>query len=236
MFAEIPIPPLHSVRGWKSVPIEECGEGMVSLEESERVRIYPVYHNKGYKSAGEVIVVRRGVAERLNSAAHKLPKGYSIVILDGWRPLALQKELFEEQLAKLKAKDVPPGRLVEEAQKYVSIPSENPACPPPHSTGGAVDLTITTREDWLDAGCDFDTWTEFAGVRFYERLLEERHLSSSEIRALHTRRRIYHLLTSVGFASYDEEWWHFDFGNQFWAKATNRSTAIYGKVGEYRGI
>ena len=34
-------------------------------------------------------------------------------------------------------------------------------------------------------------------------------------------------MTEAGFTNYDEEYWHFDFGNQFDA-ARRRGTAIYG--------
>jgi D-alanyl-D-alanine dipeptidase len=222
------------VEGWKAVPIDECAEKMVPIDESEKMHVHPIYQKKGYKSAEETVFVRERVAELLIAAADKLPDGYGIVILDGWRALSLQRELFEEQVEKLEARGIPPSRLIKEAQKYVSCPSDDPVCPPPHSTGGAVDLTITTPDGWMDAGCDFDTWTEIAGTRYYERLAEQQSLSPNQIRVLRTRRGIYHLLTSVGFSSYPEEWWHFDFGNQFWAKATNQSYAIYGRISRPR--
>lgn len=31
----------------------------------------------------------------------------------------------------------------------------------------------------------------------------------------------------AGFINYPEEWWHFDYGNQFWAKLAGKK-AIYG--------
>jgi hypothetical protein len=37
---------------------------------------------------------------------------------------------------------------------------------------------------------------------------------------------------NVGFTNYREEWWHFDYGNRFWAKL-NGTDSIYGAV--YKG-
>ena len=34
-------------------------------------------------------------------------------------------------------------------------------------------------------------------------------------------------MSDQGFTAYHEEWWHFDYGDQFWGLATGRP-AIYG--------
>lgn len=42
------------------------------------------------------------------------------------------------------------------------------------------------------------------------------HGSQSAVEAQQIRRLLYHSMCAVGFASYDHEWWHFDFGTQMW--------------------
>jgi len=37
-------------------------------------------------------------------------------------------------------------------------------------------------------------------------------------------------MISVGFSNYPYEWWHFDYGNQFWAQSTSSSLAHYSAV------
>ncbi|MBI2066399.1 MAG: hypothetical protein HYT77_00095 [Deltaproteobacteria bacterium] len=32
------------------------------------------------------------------------------------------------------------------------------------------------------------------------------------------------------FSSYDDEWWHFYYGNQFWAFQKQKPSAIYGEI------
>jgi D-alanyl-D-alanine dipeptidase len=35
-------------------------------------------------------------------------------------------------------------------------------------------------------------------------------------------------MTGEGFANYPEEWWHFSWGDQMWARLTGAPAAIYG--------
>nr|WP_249190190.1 M15 family metallopeptidase [Burkholderia sp. AU32357] len=39
-------------------------------------------------------------------------------------------------------------------------------------------------------------------------------------------------LTRVGFTNYPSEWWHWSFGDRYWAVMQNESHAIYGPVDE----
>jgi len=37
-------------------------------------------------------------------------------------------------------------------------------------------------------------------------------------------------MTVAGFVNYPTEWWHWSYGDRYWAYATHRSAAIYGPV------
>ncbi|WP_329601537.1 MULTISPECIES: hypothetical protein [Burkholderia] len=39
-------------------------------------------------------------------------------------------------------------------------------------------------------------------------------------------------LTRAGFTNYPSEWWHWSFGDRYWAVTQNESHAIYGPVEE----
>ena len=43
------------------------------------------------------------------------------------------------------------------------------------------------------------------------------------------RRLLFWAMADQGFTAYVEEWWHFDFGNQFWGSITGHP-AIYGPI------
>ena len=226
------IPSLASVDGWKNVLIAECGEPLVQLSDP-RIEVDPQYFLQLQRGAINGCFVRKRVAEMLLRAAKELPKGRKLVILDAWRPVIVQQQLFEsirERLHRLHS-DWNGETLEMESQKYVSLPSVDISRPSPHLTGGAIDVTI--KEDsgaYLDMGTMFDEFSERSHTRYYEQKLESgARLSEREIHHLRNRRLLYHLLSSSGFTNYSAEWWHFDFGNQFWGKITN-AHAIYGKT------
>lgn len=227
------VPPLKNPAGWRRVRIHECGEKLVPLSTltPDRIVVDPQYYKGGYSHAMKECYARQTVAELLCKASEALPPSWKIVIFDAWRPLALQKQLFESYKAKLRS-DYPEAsenRLNQEAQKYISLPSSNPASPSPHVTGGAVDLTL--RDDMnrnLDMGTEFDVLDEKSHMGYYQLKLERKgELTALELTWLRNRAILFHTLTQAGFTNYPEEWWHFDFGNQFWARI-KRVKAIYG--------
>jgi D-alanyl-D-alanine dipeptidase len=165
--------------------------------------------------------VREGVAERLMRVAHSLPRDMCLVVWDGYRPIETQASLFGSYVDELIAShpEWPADAIEEAAALYVTPPSRSRLAPPPHLTGGAVDLTLGDREGVpLDLGTDFDAFVPEAGARAYE----------TTPGAVRDHRRILHwAMARQGFTAYVEEWWHFDRGNQFWALVTG-GTAYYG--------
>jgi D-alanyl-D-alanine dipeptidase len=125
----------------------------------------------------------------------------------------------------------PHDTLLEETQKYVSFPSVDPSAPYPHLTGGAVDLTICDADNKpIPMGTEFDHFKSESRTRYYEEQLEAgRDLTPEECTYLTNRRLLFHILTKTGITNYPEEWWHFDYGNQFWASIKGRN-AIYGQA------
>jgi D-alanyl-D-alanine dipeptidase len=50
--------------------------------------------------------------------------------------------------------------------------------------------------------------------------------SDEEARA--NRRLLHWVMAEEGFAGHPDEWWHFSFGDQLWAKLEGRPVALYG--------
>jgi len=228
-----PIPPLTPPENWKLVSIAESHEPLVALARlrSASFLLEPAYFKMGIPHAIEEMYVREGVAERLLQACSRLPPGLALLIWDCWRPLEVQQSLFNQQLAVVQ-RESPELALAEartRTETYVSLPAADPQHPSPHNTGGAVDLTLASAAGKpLPMGVDFDGFDESARTR----ILEERHergerLSSEEAVWLANRRLLFHIMVEAGFTNYWEEWWHFDYGNQFWASVKGRH-AIYG--------
>jgi zinc D-Ala-D-Ala dipeptidase len=230
---ERPIPPLREPTGWRQVTIRECGESLVALSgyAPDRIAVDPRYYAAGYPGALAECYARETVARRLAEAAGQLPVGWRVVVFDAWRPLAVQRHLFDSYVARLQREQLGESAeaLHEQAARYVAPPSADPACPSPHATGGAIDASLSdARGALLDMGTAFDAFDARAETRYFERRLEAgESLTMEEQAALRNRRVLFHALRRVGFTNYFEEWWHFDLGNQFQGQI-EQTHAIYG--------
>lgn len=130
------------------------------------------------------VFVRKVVAEALSSAHNYLKKKYNfrIKIFDGYRPLSVQKKMWE----------------IYPDDRYVA----NPATGSRHNRGAAVDVTIIDSNGiQLDMGTEFDNFTEKAHPS-YTNLPEK---------VLYNRKLLSSTMVKYGFYPITTEWWHFDF-------------------------
>ena len=177
--------------------------------EHPGVQTLPAYHQTGWPGAMPELVLRAGVAAQLVAAAATLPPGFGLVLLDGWRSLILQTELYT---AAYQVPGLAPG--------YVAVPSDDPATPPPHLTGGAVDVTLTWRGHPLALGTQFDEFVADARTNAFEG-------RPGKIQTL--RRLLHQAMLGAGFVGLELEWWHFEIGTAHWAAVTGE-VAWYGPV------
>ena len=185
----------------------------------------PKYYECGIPGAIPQIYVRKTVSEMLLSAARALPAGFKLKIFDAWRPFAVQKALYDDYFSNLRqafeGKLKSDAELHKMASLFVSYPSTDPNSPFVHSTGGAVDLTIVDPSGKeLNMGTDFDEFSDAAHTAYFE--------TGSDIEIRDNRRLLYHTMLSAGFTNYPSEWWHYDYGDRFWAAITNRKSIYPG--------
>ncbi len=181
---------------------------------------YPVL---GMKYAEPLCYVRKEVSERLLNAAKHLPKGYRFRIWDAWRPFALQDELYDvysaDIIKKFGLKDCGEEQKRFIISRFVSAPIADKTVPPVHTTGGAVDVTIIDETgNELDMGTRFDAFTDLTYTAAFE--------NEKDQTVRDNRRLIYNIMTSAGFTNLPSEWWHYDYGDRFWAYYNNKP-AIY---------
>ena len=109
---------------------------------------------------------------------------------------------------------------------FVSVPRKDSDYPPVHTTGGAVDLTILDAQGrFLDMGSGFDEISERSNTVYFEEHPEETNAQA----ICENRRLLYNAMMKAGFTNLPSEWWHYDFGDRFWAYYT-------GKPAMYRGV
>ena len=198
---------------------------LVNINEEYGFVIDMKYPKLGMKKAIKECLVREEVLDKLLEAKNNLPGGYTFKICDAYRPLSLQKEIYNKYKDRL-VEEFSLDKLSDEDKEefikhYISIPEEDENIPPLHATGGAIDLTIvdlkTGKE--LDMGVDFDTFSNIATTDYFEQ-----DGMNEEIR--NNRRILYNAMIKAGFTNLPSEVWHYDYGNRAWAYY-NKKPAIY---------
>ncbi|MEM7168619.1 MAG: M15 family metallopeptidase [Pseudomonadota bacterium] len=197
-------------------------EPLVPVATCEYWIAQPLYYLHGLKGALPQIWVREGVYERLVRAAQNLPSRYRLVLLDGWRPKSIQQFLFSSFREKVASAN--PTMSDEEVElqtlTFAAHPSDDPQCPSPHITGGAIDVTLADADGTLlDMGSEVDE-------------ISERSWTAAPVPVLQTERRkdLLETMVRAGFTNLPSEWWHFDYGNWVWAWYSNHYAALYGPI------
>lgn len=201
---------------------------LVLLNDGEFFDVKMQYPLLKMENAVSSCYVRYEVFEKLKTAQNNLPDGYSLRIWDGWRPFALQQELYEKYSQKIIEQFNLTDASFEEKQevikKFVSIPKKDENSPIVHATGGAVDVTLLKDGKEVFMGTAFDAFTDKTKTSYFEGNDE-----NFEVRE--NRRILYNAMVSAGFTNLPSEWWHYDFGNKFWAYY-NKKPAIYAGIFE----
>lgn len=195
------------------------------------------YH-KAFATASKKVFLRKSVVEKLVAINNRLkPYHVELYLLDGFRPIELQFEIWDDFVAQ--ARKVLKNPTEEECTHYAGFYCSDPRSFnetdfktwPTHSTGGAIDLSLRSLEtkQELFFGSVFDDVTDVSHTDYFEK-----HINGSDgasiVEARRNRRLLYWAMVNEGFANYPYEWWHFDYGTQMWvmnSKGSNRS-ACYG--------
>jgi D-alanyl-D-alanine dipeptidase len=187
-----------------AIPALDCGEELLNLRHQPWAQLDP----RKADPASAFAHLRAGVARRLAQAQASLPDGLSLLVIEGYRPLARQRRSFDSYLARLAQvhPDWDPARRRVEASKYVAPPEVAP-----HTTGGAVDLTLCTADgSELDMGTAVDASpVDSANACF-----------TAAVNVSPTARRhrdaLAAALRAVGLVNYPTEWWHWSYGDRYW--------------------
>jgi D-alanyl-D-alanine dipeptidase len=212
------------------IPIYGNGEKLETLNPKEFI-CESTYYKAGHTNTPE-IKLRAGVVERLRKAQNKLKQigKYKLKIFDGFRTVALQEKMYNKayKIFEIENPDFNGKELKELTHKFWAFPDRNPLSPPPHNTGGAVDLTIVNEKNVeISMGTGFDDLTEKASTDYYSTKGQKEKNAD-----IYNANRILlkQVMEEAGFKNYPEEWWHFDYGNQEWVKTGDGKKAIYGSA------
>lgn len=201
-----------------AVSVKDCHEPLIDLKDLNfKISLARSSYYSGYTK------VRQSVANKLLAAMQHLPRGITFLFSEGHRPISLQRQMYAEYCEQLMDKnpawDV--GTLQREATKYIASPEDVP----PHSTGGAIDITLVDENGLvLDMGSMLDETPDSNENRNFT---AAQNISAS---ARANRQILTDVLTRFGFVNYPAEWWHWSYGDKYWAYHANQPHAIYGSI------
>lgn len=191
----------------RAVPVMESGDPLVRL---------------GADLSPAGVLVRSGLADRLRRADAALPPGIRLRVVEGLRPVVAQRAIIASYAAEVRAAH--PGIGEAEIERLTSR-FVAPVDVAPHVAGAAVDLTLAdVCGDELDLGTPIDATPERSDGRCYFAAAG----IGPDARA--HRALLAAVLSAQGLVNYPTEWWHWSYGDRYWALVTGAGHAPYGPI------
>lgn len=213
----------------QAIPIADCGEPLLDASRSSLIRCGPPPECP--ETTPFYRLLRAGVLARLEQAQQHLPVGLHLRLYEGYRHPKIQQMLFDAQWRRTQIAH--PGQRAAwcyaQAAMLASPLYTFTGTPiiPPHSTGGAVDIDIVDAAGQpLDFGMALSDWGEVP-----PELCATQYAGLTDAAACN-RRLLLEVMTAAGLVNYPREWWHFSYGDQYWACVTGSVQARYGAVEE----
>jgi len=206
-----------------AMPTLECGEKLVSIVGLHtRLNVDDSASNVASLGYNPTFAVRETVAGRLVDAVSALPSNYCLLVKESLRPATLQKFYFERRLGKVLAehRNMAESDAIALAARFVA-----PPWVAGHPGGGAIDLTLcdaSGRE--FDLGCAYDADEAASGGACFSQF------DNLSAHARKHRSVMFTVLENAGFVNYPFEWWHWSYGDKYWAVVKQQANALYGPV------
>jgi len=224
---------------WNKIPIKDNGEKLIAIPSYLKfLDPHPYLHlGAPYKDKTSIWKLREEVVNRLVKVHDYLisKSSFNLLIYDSWRPLEVQEFMFKRAiLLECKKSDIDISfeniktypSIIKKVEKFWAYPSYDTRCPPPHSTGGALDVCLSDKDgNLVEMGSMVDQMDETSNPYFYANIKNEEAIIWNSRRNL-----LREIMTKFGFAQHPNEWWHFSYGDQLWAWKNKKANALYGKI------
>lgn len=192
----------------RTIDVHDTGEPLVALPT--------------FLTGGPRVLVRRPLVERLALADRLLPRRVHLRVLEGHRPAHAQLAIYERYDASLRLRY---PEWSDDVRRRAVSRFVSPLEVAPHVAGAAVDLTLVgPLGRALDMGTAVDVTPEESENACF--------LDADTIgaRAGRNRRMLAAALGAAGLVNYPTEWWHWSYGDRYWAFTVGAEHAVFGPV------
>ena len=196
----------------RAVPIQDHGEPLVDLRD---------FCPDVILSPGCLPFLRETVAHMVNHVQSQLPAGHTLRVGTALRTREMQRDIRERFTESMTEKhpDWSKATMQRMLNRMVAPPDD--VSPPPHMTGGALDVGIQGPDgEGLDFSSPSTEWWETAPT-YYHKLSEQSRAN---------RLLLIGVMEEAGLTNYVGEWWHWSYGDQGWALRVGSPVAFYGAV------
>lgn len=210
-----------------AIPIQESHEVLIDLKDQNILKFCPPPECDATKNC--YTKLRKTVYEKLCKAQENLPHGWKFRIYEGYRSLEVQKILFDWISEKIDQEN-PRLDLKTRFEKITQLVSPLKTLNgeiniPVHNTGAAVDLELLDKEGKLvDLGMEVKDWI------LLDPKYSQTHSPLITKQAQDNRQILLNVMTAQDFVNYPSEFWHFSYGDRYWAYLTGNTVARYGSA------
>lgn len=220
-------PPLIAAPEIQAVAVQENSDPLIDLSECSALSV--ISRSEQTHFSDDYTFVRQSIAAMLIKAQSYLPQGLHLRLVEGYRSLETQENTFHKERERVKTRNpqFDDEAIFRETTKLVSpvFNLDGTVNIPPHSTGGAVDVDIIDESDnILDFGMRIEDWESVSSDYCYT------YYSKISTEARNHRQLLLKVMENAGFINYFTEWWHYSYGDKYWAYMTDQPYAIYDSV------
>ena len=172
---------------WNKIPIKDNGDKLIAIPSFLKFFDPHPYSHLGapYKDKNSIWKLREEVVNRLVKVNDYLisQSSFNLLIYDSWRPLEVQEFMFKRAfLLECEKSDIDISfeniksypSILKKVEKFWAYPSFDSRCPPPHSTGGALDVCLSDKEgNLVEMGSTVDQMDETSNPDFYANIKNE---------------------------------------------------------------
>lgn len=204
---------IATIAEMQKVPCKDNGEELILFEKGCYRRT---------DTGINAVFVRESVYKKLQNIKMQLPRDLELVVVEGYRPLAIQEKYFLKEFAKglQENPSLELEALMETTHQFIALPSLAG-----HPTGGAVDVTLAYKGVEVDMGGGI---ADFSNPDLLP--TDSTFITPTQAK---WRKILHDLMVNEGFAPFYGEWWHFSYGDPEWAVLYGMRESVYLHAGFY---